>query len=1042
MDTHRTLPRAPLALLAAGLVAAVLAGLWQHKANDSFLRERLQASAERAAERLRRRMQTYEYGLQATRSAVFAAGDSNEEISRAQFHRYGASLDMARQFPGATSFGFIRRVPQSREADFVAAARREGVPDFRIRQFQPHAGERFVVLYAEPQPANAAALGLDLASDPQRRATALAAMRSGEPRLTPPLTLTLPQARAHVDRAFALLLPMYRDIVPPEAEQREADTFGWAAVTLVAGEVLRGFDDEDGAIALALSDATPPDTPERFFASASWSEPAAALPSARAGLPLYGRMWEVQVQPLAPFVARLNLRDPLGVAAIVAAASGLLSLLLAGMQQAARRERVILAERERLAAVVESAHDAIVGHAPDDVITSWNPGAERLLGWNEHEVLGRKLMELAVPAGLRAQALEVNERVRRGQAVPPFDTLCLDRQGNVVDVSLSVSPTRDAQGLVTGAATTLRDLRAQRAAQARFVELNVTLEQQVQQRTDELRAILASAASGIVRTDLASRITLFNPAAEALLRVPAAQALGRSILDFYDEAEMRENAWLFPQLVHDNAGQFPEWFRQALCRQERPRQAPERRSEWTCVRADGTRFPGLLNISLLRDALGRAMGFLTMIVDLSERKAMEEALRRRSAELEVLTARERAILAGAGSAIVVTDATDRITLFNAAAERLTGRSQVQALGHSATAPLFDPQDLRERHRALRAEFGRTLAPGELFMARTRGGEGGQWQLLRADGSRVPVLLEVRTLHNDTVGYNGGLIYVAVDLSERQRLEHALQQRTEQAEAANRAKSAFLANMSHEIRTPLNAVIGLSHLLQRMPMEGRQREFVGHIAAAGEQLLALVNDVLDLSKIEAGDMALERVPFGLGALLDELVAQAGVQAAHKGLQLRLEADPALPPRLCGDPVRLRQILHNLLGNAVKFTEAGHVTLHVQLLPPAQLQAQDQASEEAQVQPAPANEAHPAAHPVALRFEVEDTGIGIAPQAQARIFDAFTQADSSTTRRFGGTGLGLSIVRRLVALMGGALSLDSTPGRGSRFSVTLTFDQPLP
>ncbi|MDZ5457067.1 sensor histidine kinase [Azohydromonas lata] len=874
MEKHRKLPRAPLALFVAALAGAVLAGAWQQQANEIYLSERLQAAAERAAERLRRRMQTYEYGLLSARSAVFAAGGSAEEVSRDAFRRFGAALDMPRQYPGARGFVFISRVPAAQEAGFVAAQRRQGPADFHIRQLQPHAGERFVVQYAEPLQGNAEAVGLDIASDPVRRDNAWAALASAEPRLTPPLTLR--QASGHAGSGFALLLPLYRGMVTPPPQRRELDAFGWTAVTLVMEEVLRGFNDEGGAIALALLDATPPQQPPTVFhTSAGWREPAAGDPVAVVPLPLYGRLWQLRAQPLPPFAARLNLRSPLEVAAVVAAVGALLALLLAGLQRAAQRERVIHAGRERLAAVVEGSHDAIVGHSPDDEITSWNPAAQRLLGWREEEVLGQGFTQLTVPPWLREQAHEVLERVRRGEGVPPFDTLRLNRQGQPLDVSLSVSPTHDAQGRVSGAATTLRDLREQRAAQARIVELNVTLEEQVQQRTDELRAILASAASAIVRTDLASRITLFNPAAEALLRVPAAQALGRSILDFYDEAEIQANAWRFPQVVHDNAAALPGWFRQALRSRERPSGGrpngePAQHGQWTYVRADGTRFPGLLNISLLRDARGRAVGFLAVIAD---------------------------------------------------------------------------------------------------------------------------------------------------LSERQRLERALQQRTEQAEAANRAKSAFLANMSHEIRTPLNAVIGLSHLLQQMPLQGRQREFVGHIAAAGEQLLALVNDVLDLSKIEAGEMALEHVPFELPALLRELAAQAGVQAGHKGLALRLDVDPALPARVCGDPVRLRQVLNNLLGNAVKFTEAGHVVLRAQRL------ADPDGSRRA-----------------ALCLEVEDSGIGIAPAVQARIFEAFTQADSSTTRRFGGTGLGLSIVRRLVALMGGTLALDSEPGRGSRFTVTLALHLP--
>ncbi|WP_298233015.1 ATP-binding protein [uncultured Azohydromonas sp.] len=231
-----------------------------------------------------------------------------------------------------------------------------------------------------------------------------------------------------------------------------------------------------------------------------------------------------------------------------------------------------------------------------------------------------------------------------------------------------------------------------------------------------------------------------------------------------------------------------------------------------------------------------------------------------------------------------------------------------------------------------------------------------------------------------------------------------------AESASRVKSQFLANMSHEFRTPLNAVIGLSHLLRQRAMPDDVAGFVTHIQHAGEQLLALTDDVLDLSRIEAGEMRLEEVPLEVAPLLDAVQAMVRTQAEAKGLALQVDVAADVPPQLVGDPLRLRQILLNLLGNAVKFTAAGQVTLRLQMS---------------------AREAGLAW----LRFEVADTGIGIAAEQQARIFEPFVQADSSTTRRFGGTGLGLSIVRRLVDLMGGTLQLQSQPGQGSVFSVEL-------
>uniref|UniRef100_UPI00048F5B95 sensor histidine kinase n=1 Tax=Azohydromonas australica TaxID=364039 RepID=UPI00048F5B95 len=217
----------------------------------------------------------------------------------------------------------------------------------------------------------------------------------------------------------------------------------------------------------------------------------------------------------------------------------------------------------------------------------------------------------------------------------------------------------------------------------------------------------------------------------------------------------------------------------------------------------------------------------------------------------------------------------------------------------------------------------------------------------------------------------------------------------------------------------NAVIGLSQLLVQTNLDERQRMFVTHVNAAGEHLLSVVNDILDVSKIEAGEMQLESAPFDLPALLQHARAIVEMQAAQKELRLDVELDPALPQRLVGDVTRLKQILANLLGNAVKFTDAGAVTLRA-----TQLMLDKQGRDD------------PWSPLSTLRIEVSDTGIGIPREKQATIFQAFTQADATTTRRFGGTGLGLSIVRRLVELMGGCLDVTSEPGQGSTFSLTVT------
>ena len=351
-------------------------------------------------------------------------------------------------------------------------------------------------------------------------------------------------------------------------------------------------------------------------------------------------------------------------------------------------------------------------------------------------------------------------------------------------------------------------------------------------------------------------------------------------------------------------------------------------------------------------------------------------------------------------ALLIVDRTGTIRLVNAQLERCFDYRAEELLGQSVE--MLVPERYRAAHRAFREAFFR-------HPENRRWDRGENCYARRRDGSEFPVEIGLSPLETD----EELLVLCGIaDVTDRKQALAAMQTAKEAAEAANRAKSDFLANMSHEIRTPMNAVIGMTELVLDTELTPPQREYLTMVTEAGDLLLSIINEILDFSKIEAGHVELECTEFDLRDLLGDTMRALAPRAHRKNLELAYEVEPGVPDRLVGDANRLRQVLLNLVGNAIKFTDAGEVVVRIDCTSPTP-------------------------DSVLLRCDVADTGIGIAAEKQTLIFEAFAQSDTSTTRHYGGTGLGLTICTRLVELMGGAIWVQSELGRGSTFSFTVRF-----
>lgn len=496
-------------------------------------------------------------------------------------------------------------------------------------------------------------------------------------------------------------------------------------------------------------------------------------------------------------------------------------------------------------------------------------------------------------------------------------------------------------------------------------------EQQLREQSTYLNTLVEACPIGIVAEDEQNRIQMSNQAFRELFGYSREEMQGKSIDDLLAAEASREEAHKLTQSVMSG-----NIVRQILQRKHK---------SGIPIDVEAYGIPFVVD-GVLRGQFG-------LYQDISERLKAQKELR----ESEELF---RTLSDTAPVGIALTDESGEMTYINQNYTEMTGLTLKEAQ-RSGWKNVIHPEDLA---RVLQVRTA-AIARNENYAM--------SYRYLRKDGRIVWADTVTRRFSRDE-GKGRGYVVVIQDVTERQSGEERLLLAKEAAEAANNAKSEFLANMSHEIRTPMNGILGMTELALDTDLNPEQREYLGMVRSSAESLLGIINDILDFSKIEAGKVDLEFAPFSLMDCIEETLRPVAVRAQQKGLELTWGVDPEIPEVLKGDATRLRQILINLAGNAVKFTKAGEVSVKAERM-------------------------RPSSEKETIRFAVTDTGIGIPCEKHEKIFEAFSQADASTTREFGGTGLGLSISARLVRLMGGQMHLESEEGKGTKFFFTLEMEK---
>jgi PAS domain S-box-containing protein len=652
----------------------------------------------------------------------------------------------------------------------------------------------------------------------------------------------------------------------------------------------------------------------------------------------------------------------------------------------------VKAAEERSRLILAAVGDGIIGLDTDGVTTFVNPAAPAMLGYAEEEMLGRQIHALAhhhYPDGREfpRQECSMYLTTQDGQARTRDDEVLWRRDGTSIPVEYTTTPVFKS-GRLVGTVVVFRDITERRSMEAAIRKVNFMSDSALD---------LTKAGYWLIDYSDPEYYTSSERAAAIFGEQPTPGWRYHLTDEWYNRIAAAD-----PKVAEATAAHYGEAVAGTIPRYDCTycyKRPIDGKVAW--IRAIG---------NVERDSEGKPRFMYGVSQDVTEIKLAEQEILRAKEIAEESKNRADTFLNASTSALVIINEQAQIVDCNAGFLKLLDYLSVADVAGkhpAALAPETQPDGRNSMEKG-----------GEMVgIAIERGRHTFDWACRDSHGVSVPVEVTIVPV---MLGGQPHLMGIWYDLRSRVAMEDELRAAKAAAEEATKTKSDFLANMSHEIRTPMNAIIGMSHLALQTQLDKKQRNYIEKVHRAGENLLGIINDILDFSKIEAGKMSMERIDFRLEDVMDHLANLVGMKTEDKGLELLFHAEPDVPTALVGDPLRLGQVLINLGNNAVKFTESGEIVVGVEQV--------EQSGEE-----------------VELHFWVRDTGIGMTPEQCGKMFQSFSQADASTTRKYGGTGLGLAISKNLVGLMNGRIWVESEAGKGSTFHFHAKFGlqkEPMP